>query len=84
MDEKISFRVEHFGSNGSSSIDTENAIVENIQVNGYDGLYVEKNNRLQVVWGDTDQGNLIGILATGIIKEEILHYAETMKFVGIT
>ncbi len=84
MDEKISFRVEHFGSNGSSSIDTENAIVENIQVNGYDGLYVEKNNRLQVVWGDTDQGNLIGILATGISKEEILHYAETMKFVGIT
>ena len=84
MDEKISFRVEHFGSNGSSSIDTENAIVENIQVNGYDGLYIEKDNRLQVVWGDTDQGNLIGILAIGISKEEILHYAETMKFVGIT
>ena len=81
---KFRFGWNTLGSNGSSSIDTENAIVENIQVNGYDGLYVEKNNRLQVVWGDTDQGNLIGILAIGISKEEILHYAETMKFVGIT
>lgn len=79
----ISFRVEQVGEDGSN-IDTENAIVENIQINGYDGLLVEKNNRLQVVWGDTDHGNLIGILATSISEEEILGYAQTMKFIKIT
>lgn len=79
----LSFRVERAGKDGSN-IDTEDAVVENIQIHGYDGLLVEKDHRLQVVWGDTDHGNLVGILATGISKEEILGYAQTMKFVQIT
>ena len=82
-EEKISFRVERIGANGSNSVDTENAVVENIQVNGYDGLLVEKNNTLHVVWGDTDHGNIIGIFATHISRDEILSYAQTMEFVQI-
>lgn len=73
----LSFRVEQIGRDGSN-IDTEGAIVENIQIHGYDGLFVEKDQRMQVVWGDTDQGNLIGILASDISKEEILSYAQAM------
>ena len=79
----ISFLVERVGENGSN-IDTENAIVENIQIHGYAGLLVEKNDNLQVVWGDTDHGNLIGISATNVSKEEILNYAQIMEFVRST
>ena len=48
---------------------------------GYDGIYVEKNRSLHLVWGDTDQGYIINIMATGITRTDMFSYADIMKYV---
>lgn len=80
-DSVLTFRVDRAGPSGVN-IDTEDAqLIENVTIHGYDGIYVEKDNVLHLVWGDTDQGYLINILATGITRDDIFSYAEIMKFI---
>lgn len=78
----LTFRVDKLRTSGIN-IDTEDApVVEYVTVNGYDGIYVEKDDSLHLVWGDTDHGYIINILATGITREDIFSYAEIMKYIN--
>ena len=80
-DSVLTFRVDRAGPSGVS-IDTEDAQhIENVTIHGYDGIYVEKNRSLHLVWGDTDQGYIINIMATGITRTDMFSYADIMKYV---
>lgn len=56
---------------GSDSIilDTENAKVENISINGNRGKYIEKGTSIQLFWNDK---NCIYLLSTDCYKENLL------------
>lgn len=59
-----------------SSIDTENATVENITVNGYDGVYISNDNINALVWHDNRYSyDIIG----NISKENIIKIAKNLK-----
>lgn len=57
---------------GNYSIDTESAHrVENITVNGSNGLLIIKDNRIQIAWTNTDQNVFVSIVGTSV-DEEVL------------
>ena len=69
---------------GSSSsimnIDTEGAdSVENINIFGYEGLLIEKENRVHVIWGDTEQEKFISIESVGLGREMTVDIANNMR-----
>jgi len=59
------------------NVDTEaTQSVKNIQVHGYDGLLIEKNERIQIVWGDTDKEIFVEIICIGIDRDEVQKLAD--------
>jgi hypothetical protein len=80
---KIYLNIESFRATGIYNIDTENAqSVENIEIHGFDGKLIEKNEKTSVVWADTDNYVLIEIICTGLDKFEVLELANEVVFVG--
>ncbi len=71
-------------SNGSisTSVDTEDATTEMIQIHGYDGLLIIESDHISYVWGDTDHGYLIEIMCTQLSQDIVRSMAEAMVFVG--
>lgn len=63
-------------TNGTSIIDTENAEIENIVINGYKGQIVYKNETNHLIWLDNEY--LYSIRST-IEKEELIKIAESIK-----
>lgn len=63
-------------TNGTSIIDTENAEIENIVINGYKGQIVYKNETNHLIWLDNEY--LYSIRST-IEKEELIKMAESIK-----
>lgn len=64
------------------NVDTEDADnVENIQIDGYDGLLIEKGKRIQIIWGDTDQENFVELVCNGIDKSDVISLASEIGFV---
>lgn len=55
--------------------------IENIQIHGYDGLIIEKDNRIDITWGDTDKGNFISVVCTGLNRDSALQFAEGLEFI---
>lgn len=70
------------GSSGTNmGIDTEDAqAVTHVVVNGYEGICVEKNGTVQVVWLDTDTQVLPGLYCTALDKNTVLEMAKAMKY----
>lgn len=64
------------------NVDTENAQVENIQIHGYDGLLIEKENSIDIIWGDTDMGNFVSVRCTNMSPAGVLSYADAMEYYG--
>lgn len=62
------------------NVDTEDAQVEHIQIHGYDGLLIEKGNRVEVIWGDTDQNNFVSITCTGFDEDTVLRLANDLEY----
>lgn len=57
---------------GGYSVDTEGARrVEDITVNGSNGLLIIKDNRIQIAWTNTDQNVFVSIVGTSV-DEEVL------------
>lgn len=75
---KITKAVETF----SIDVDTENAEVKDIQVHGYDGMLVEKKDRINAIWGDTDQNNFVSITCVGMDAGTVLGFANEMEYLG--
>ena len=64
--------------------DTENAQFEEIQIQGYDGLLIEKNGWINITWADTDQNNFFTVYCYKISKTIALNYAEAIKFAEVS
>lgn len=62
-------------------IDTEDAVVDNIVVNGFDGICAEKNGAVQVAWADTEKMVFISVYSTELDKKTVLELAEAVKCV---
>lgn len=62
--------------NANSSIDTENGTVEDIIINGYEGIYTSNSNINAIIWHDSEyEFSLIG----NIPKDELIKIAENIK-----
>ncbi len=62
-----------------TAIDTENASMETIKINGRDGTLIMKNNMVTIVW---DMDNLMFILqASNCPKDELMKMAEGVQYV---
>jgi len=76
----IVFRV-LIGSNASYSVDTEDAdSMNNIRIHEFDGLLVCKAERVQLVWGDTENELFIEVLSYGVDSAYVVNIAESMIF----
>ncbi len=72
----ISIHITNADNNINSHIDTENTELENITVNGFDGVYIFKDKMSTVAWLENDK--LIEIVAP-VNKDEILKIANSIK-----
>lgn len=60
------------------SIDTEDAFVESIEVQGMPGLLSLKDNNYQIAWTDESEGLLWTIYGENIAKDDIIRIAENV------
>jgi len=61
------------------AVDTEDADnVEQIEIHGYEGLLIEKLNRVHIVWGDIDKGKYINVTCINLDKDTVLSLANSM------
>ncbi len=61
----------------STSVDIENPdSSDNITVNGYEGMIIEKNDIVYIAWADTDEGSYIKLQCENISRELALSMAE--------
>lgn len=90
-DETIYFSVSQANSSSTFTVDTEDAQVTNIQVGGYDGLFIEKIYQFEdnetidsaiAVWGDTDQSTFIYVEGGNVEHSLILDLANGVEYVG--
>lgn len=64
------------GSTQIHNVDTENADnVESIWINGYEGLLIEKGERVHIVWGDTDRECFVDVICTNLGKDTVISIA---------
>ncbi len=61
------------GINGNYSIDTENAVIEQIKINNLDGIYSSNDNANILIWHDDERAYRI---TANISKDEIIKIAE--------
>ena len=90
-DETIYFSVTQVNRGDQYMVDTEDAQVTNIQVGGYDGLFIEKIYQLDnggtldsaiAVWGDTEQSTFVYVEGSNVDHSLILELAKAVEFVG--
>lgn len=78
----IYFAVKH-AEGIAHSVDTEGAQnIEDVIIHGYDGLLVEKDEQVLVVWLDTDNACFINIFCAGISKDVAEGLAEKVRYLG--
>lgn len=56
------------------NLDTEDALVDAISINGYEGYIIEKGERLRIVW--TAEDAILHVITIGMEKEEAIRIAE--------
>lgn len=61
-------------------IDTEDAVVEDVTVQGSKGMLVEKNGEYQLVWPAKNNTRLLSILAYDLSREEVLTLSEALVY----
>lgn len=64
-----------------NNLDTENAEeLQEIQVNGYGGVLIEKDGFIRIVWGDTSQNNFIEITCKGLDIADAMGIANNIAY----
>lgn len=76
----IKFNISKASETFKISVDTEDAEKEKIQIHGYDGLLIKKEDRIDIIWGDASQNNFISITCTGIDEKTALKLANGMEY----
>lgn len=77
-DEFIRFRYSTI-SNGVISMDTEDAKIEEVKVNGNEATLVQKENELQIGWSINDNTGFVAIISTGVSQDELLYAASQVQ-----
>lgn len=63
----------------SSAVDTEDAIITDIIIQGYEATFITKNDAVRVLWLDTDKNVVYFINAEGVSSDIILKVAENIS-----
>ena len=78
---RINFSVT-LGNGTVLNIDSEDANdVQKIEIHGFEGLLIEKEGRIDIVWGDTDHNLLVSVFSNGIDRETVISYAESVTYI---
>lgn len=75
-DSNMYFQISATDIDVNSNIDTENATIEAITINGYDGVYISKDNINVIVWHDNRYSYTV---VGNISKENIIKIAKNLK-----
>lgn len=70
------------GEGSKCGVDTEDAVVSNVVVNGWDGICAEKNETVQVSWLDMKHMVYISIYSTEFDKSTVLGLAKSVRYVS--
>lgn len=68
------------GSGQVMSIDTENAEVSYIEIQGAEAMLVKKENKLHIAWGNSDMSGLFEIFSDGLSGDELIQVAQNVTF----
>lgn len=73
----IHFSLIKASTEGKYNIDTEDARqIKPITIHGYDGLLIEKNDTLSIVWADTEQRTFLSVYGRGVGADTLMTLAE--------
>ncbi len=61
---------------GQGSVDTENALISIVDINGYEAMLIEKDETCQILWHNDE---LVFYIAGNIKSEEIIKIAKNLK-----
>lgn len=61
-------------------VDTENAEIEYVDVNGIKAMLIEKDTDLQLVWTEKDNSAFITLMGTGIAQDDLIRIANNLKY----
>lgn len=68
------------GSGQVMSIDTENAEVSYVEIQGIEAMLVKKENKLHITWGKSDMSGFIEIFSDGLSEDELIQVAQNITF----
>lgn len=80
--EKFQIFLTQGGEESKCGVDTENAVVSNVVVNGWEGICAEKNETVQVSWLDMKHMVYISIYSTEFDKSTVLGLAKSVRYVS--
>ncbi len=69
--------VTRFDKDIRRNVDTEGATVEDIVINDYDGIYIEKEGFKLVTWSD---GDYMFSITANVSKKELIRVAESIRY----
>ncbi|MEA4895140.1 MAG: DUF4367 domain-containing protein [Oscillospiraceae bacterium] len=68
------------GNNQVLDINTDGASnIENIEINGFEGLLVVRNDTVSVSWADISRNVIVRIKASGLDKETVVEIAKSVR-----
>lgn len=71
------------GTGTVRNVDSEGAVnEEKVYIHGFEGLLIEKDDRIDIIWGDVERNALVSVFSNGISKELAIKYAEAIEFDG--
>ena len=62
------------------SVDTEDAEVKYVEVNGRQAMLIRKYDELQLIWSENEDGIIVDITASNLEDEVLLHMANEITF----
>ncbi len=64
-------------------LDTENVdSIEEVTIHGYSGVLIGKNNRITLMWNDTDHNSYITLVCNNLSSSFALQVAEQIAYIG--
>jgi len=61
------------------NLDTEDAVIEEIPINGVSAMLIEKGGYTQITWGESDLGAIVLVEGSTEYREELIKFAENLK-----
>lgn len=79
--ENVSIDINYTSTTGAGfSIDTEDADVEYIGIQGSQAMLIKKGNEIQIAWAAKDNTLFVILIGTGVGREDLIHVANELKY----